>query len=386
MKRVGITSSVVLFITLLALHAFAVVPVAIDDVRAVLPGAASYTHELEPVDHYVVKDSAGTTVGIAALTSAVPPPVRGYRGEIDVLVGIDLAGKITGVSILSHDEDPQYMKRVTDGGFLQKFVGRSVDRGFDDIEAVTGATISSIAVKKDIATAVFELHRQLIDSGVIGEQGDSKLRPLDLVAVAAVALLIALTIVVVIMPERRWLRYVLWILSAAVVGFWLNAPITIGTFVDVRYGIIPAYLPLLILFAFALIAPFIKGNLYCAYLCPFGALQECAGRLKLPKCNPPNHVRRDAMWLKWIVLLAAVFGIATGVGAFRAIEPFASCFAWPVAIATLVQALIVLVIALFLKRPWCNYFCPTGALLDLLCQVGMKIRRTGKKPKECLTT
>jgi len=339
--------------------------IKLDDIKKVFPKAASFSHQLDPVDHYILQDSNGKGVGIAFITSDIPPEVRGYNGEIDVLVGMDPSGKITGVNILSHKENAEYMNMVISGGFLNKFVGRSLESGMDDIDAVTGATVSSTAIKQDIQTAAFVIFKDLTPRS----------NPVDLLPVAGVSVLLLGVIAAISMPRKRWLRYVVWPLSILVAGVWLNSPITIGNFVDIRNGILPSYLPLIILLAFALGAALIKGNFYCAYVCPFGSLQELAGRAKTPKCRPSETAHRNASWLKWIILLMTVFAIATSVDAFRSIEPFALFFSRTYQPIVWAQAGIILLGSLFVIRPWCKYFCPTGAVLGLICQISHKMRR-----------
>lgn len=355
---------VVLFIAYASL-ADAASPITLDDIKKIFPEAASFSHQLDPVDHYILQDSNGKSVGIAFITSDIPPEVRGYNGEIGVLVGMDLAGKITGVNVLSHKENAEYMNMVISRGFLKKFIGRSLESGMDDIDAVTGATVSSEAIKRDIQTATFMIFKELMPRS----------SPSDLLPVAGVSILLLGVIAVILMPRRRWLRYIVWPLSVLVVGVWLNSPITIGNFVDMRNGILPSYLPPIILMAFALGVALIKGNFYCAYVCPFGSLQELAGRARAPKCHPSEAAYRNASWLKWIILLATVFAIATSIDAFRSIEPFALFFSRTYQPIVWTQAGIILFGSLFVIRPWCKYFCPTGALLSLICQIGHKMRR-----------
>jgi hypothetical protein len=373
MKR-GMLVLTCIIIWACAAPSLAALPVTIDDIKRVVPGAASSVHKIDPVDHHLVKDKKGNVLGVAFVTSSVEPQVRGYGGEIDVLVGMNAKGTVTGVYVISHGETAEYFKHAGSDGFLKRFVGRSVDRGFDDIDAISGATISSNAIKRDVQTAAFEVTKKLIDSGALKKEAGRVPNPFDILAAVAVIVLIAGAIAALLLPRRRWIRYVVWTASVITIGIWLNTPLTFGMFVDLGRAILPAAAPLLILFGFALAAPLLKGNLYCAYLCPFGALQEGAHRLPLPKLGPHERVLRNASWLRWVVLLAVAFAVANGVAAFRTIEPFALCFSRKVAVIALVQAAVVLVVAAFIKRPWCRYFCPTGAILDLVGQLGCRLR------------
>jgi NosR/NirI family nitrous oxide reductase transcriptional regulator len=179
------------------------------------------------------------------------------------------------------------------------------------------------------------------------------------------------------LPRRRYLRTVVLVLSVPMVGLWLNTPITIGDLVDLRNLGLPglARLPLIILLIFALAASLFRGNLYCTYLCPFGALQMGAAALRLPKCSPDRRVERSASWLRWIITPMVVYAIAAlGSEAFRTIEPFALCFSPAAGVYVWVQTGVVLVAALFVRRIWCRFFCPTGLFLDVLALVGGKLK------------
>lgn len=370
--RWGIASVVILLAFVSAAHA--AMPVTLNDIKRVAPQARSVDRKLAPVDHYLLKNNSGKTIGVAFLTSAIEPEVKGYVGEFDVLVGMDMKGAVTGVEILYHVDTPDYVEQVISSGFLKKFNRRTIERGFDDIDTVTGATISSAAIKRDIQTAAFEIHKKIIDSGIIKKGGGKIPGPFEILAIIAVVVLCAGAIVAVLKPMKRWIAFALWALSFLVTGVWLNAPITIGIFTNLFHLTLPVFLPALTLFIFAIIAALVKGNLYCAYLCPFGAVQEGAARLKLPKIHPESRVVKNLSWLRWIVLIATIFGIAVGVNAFSMIEPFATCFSRTFTMVILAQTGIVLVASLFFKRPWCRFFCPTGALLDILAQIGCGIR------------
>ena len=352
----------------------AVLP-APEDIVAVVPGAVSFEHQVRPLDYYLVKDAKGQAMGAVFVTTSVAPQVTGYRDEIDVLVGINLEGEITEVKVVGHRETPEFMQRVLDSGFLNRFVGRIAGDDFADIEAVTGATVTSQAIAHDIRTAQIAVAEHLnqlrgpVQGPVLG------LRPWA--GAAAVLALVVLAATASFFPRRRYLRTIALVLSVPVVGLWLNTPVTIGDLVDLRNLGLPglARLPLIILLVFALAASLFRGNLYCTYLCPFGALQRGAAALKLPKCSPDQRVERSAAWLRWIITPIVVYAIAgLGSEAFRTVEPFALCFSPAAGTYVWIQTGAVLLAALFVRRIWCRFFCPTGLFLDVLALVGGKLK------------
>lgn len=83
---------------------------------------------------------------------------KGYAGNIDMLVGIDSRGAIQAVEVLSQQETPGLGSRITEirqaegkPWFLEQFKGKiAADLKMSDIQAITGATISSKAVLEGI--------------------------------------------------------------------------------------------------------------------------------------------------------------------------------------------------------------------------------------------
>jgi electron transport complex protein RnfG len=83
----------------------------------------------------------------------------GYSSTIEMLVGLDLNFNIVGVKILSQSETPGLGTKITEEWFNKQFAGKSlnvlaVKKDGGEINAITGATISSRAVAKGIKDAV----------------------------------------------------------------------------------------------------------------------------------------------------------------------------------------------------------------------------------------
>lgn len=89
------------------------------------------------------------------LVSKVAP--AGYGGAIQMLVGVDQNKKVTGVKILSLTETPGLGTNATNPDFLKQFVGKSTQDKImpkDDIDAITGATITTQAVCDGVKKAL----------------------------------------------------------------------------------------------------------------------------------------------------------------------------------------------------------------------------------------
>lgn len=80
---------------------------------------------------------------------AIAVTTRGYGGPIELMVGIDGKGKVSGVKVLNHRETPGLGANIVGTKFLDQFKGKTFDDPIEpkkDIDAITGATISSRAV------------------------------------------------------------------------------------------------------------------------------------------------------------------------------------------------------------------------------------------------
>ncbi|HHW06980.1 MAG TPA: FMN-binding protein [Clostridia bacterium] len=83
----------------------------------------------------------------------------GYGGEMKIAVGIDLStNSLAGIKVLSHGETPGLGSRIeTDEAFLSQFPGKPVGDPFavgQDVDGITGATVSSVAVTATVGTTV----------------------------------------------------------------------------------------------------------------------------------------------------------------------------------------------------------------------------------------
>ncbi len=110
-------------------------------------------HTLEG-DIYMIY-SNGAEIGFAFLAVG-----KGYGGLIDILIGLEDETTLKGVTIVSHLESPGLGARITETAFTDQFTGINIadialQQKGGEIDAITGATISSRAVVEAIkATAV----------------------------------------------------------------------------------------------------------------------------------------------------------------------------------------------------------------------------------------
>jgi len=83
---------------------------------------------------------------------------RGFGGTINLMVGVDLNGSVTGVTILDHSETGGLGSKAENPEFLDQYLDRSgtitINDGRNAINAITGATITSKAVTEGVNIAL----------------------------------------------------------------------------------------------------------------------------------------------------------------------------------------------------------------------------------------
>ena len=136
---------------------------SLEALEGVMPGADRFSERegTPPVFRgYRVDPSTGqeSLVGYVFLTSDLPPEIRGYDAPIEVLVGMDLEGTLTGVRVMRYQESLSRSRGHFFGtrGFQEQFAGKHISDAFRirrDLDGISGATISVDAMARGVRDA-----------------------------------------------------------------------------------------------------------------------------------------------------------------------------------------------------------------------------------------
>jgi len=77
----------------------------------------------------------------------------GYQGATYLEILISPAGEILQLSIIKSEETPAYVKLLRKKGFLKNFCSLKVDSKIE-VDAISGATMTSNSIKNDIITTL----------------------------------------------------------------------------------------------------------------------------------------------------------------------------------------------------------------------------------------
>lgn len=119
--------------------------------QTILPGSTAFTEEAYTGEdaniQHVYKGETGYVIG--TLT-------HGYANNIAMLIGVSNEGTVTGLQIRDmHETMGLGQKALTDWQFLAQFLNTTGDAEVGtDIDAITGATVTSRAVTRSVNSAV----------------------------------------------------------------------------------------------------------------------------------------------------------------------------------------------------------------------------------------
>jgi len=93
---------------------------------------------------------------------------KGYGGYIDILVGLEDETTLRGISIIRHSESPGLGARITENEYRDQYIGLGIDDvelKYDggQIDAITGATISSKAVADAVRNTAIEKVKEIFE-------------------------------------------------------------------------------------------------------------------------------------------------------------------------------------------------------------------------------
>jgi hypothetical protein len=332
-------------------------------------------------------DGTGTETVIGY---AMAGHATGYGGPLALLVGTDTTGSITGVTIISHRETPNFFRQLETRDYYAQFEGLSFADQIligQDIDGVSGATLSAEAVAESIRQAV----RGIAAGAVPGAAIPPEEKPVKFGA-PEIALL-GLFIVSFFLHRlkkrptvKNYGRWLVLVTGMVVLGFIFNKPLTLANVISFLSGFWPDWrnnLYWFILIGGILLVTSIQGkNPYCSWFCPFGATQEVLASLTGAKIYQPRAIYGKLQWIqRGLSFTAIVLGLALRQPGAASYEPFGTLFklegSWP----QWVLLVMVLFGSLVIYRPFCNYLCPLDPVVDYIGEIRHGVKNLWQQRK-----
>ncbi|MDD5066918.1 MAG: FMN-binding protein [bacterium] len=129
-----------------------------DSLKIIMPEVQVFSNQ---GDHYRIFNDRKELIGYVFKTEA-----KGYGGPVRCNIGLDKQGKITGIFVVSHKETPGLGTKIEDVKkgetgpyYLAQYRNRpETEMNFENIKAISGATISSRAILNCVKNAFVRFH------------------------------------------------------------------------------------------------------------------------------------------------------------------------------------------------------------------------------------
>ena len=354
-------------------------------IEAALPSANHFEH-INPVLFVGYTDESNTDLqGYVAISQA-----KGYGGPLTLAVAVDSEGTVLGMAIADHKETPSWVKKVMAARFMETLMTKPYTDPFQlgqDVDGVTGATYTTRAM------AEATLKGSQAVAAFLGFPVEQPAPPKIMFGIPEITLIVLFAAGYFSQQNKfqykKQLRWVTLLIGMIVLGFIYNKPLTLSMFNQALLGFWPQWQTNLywflliggILFVFTVD----NKNPYCEFFCPFGAAQECMGVIGGAKNRSPGRKAREFFkWvhrvLLWVAIIIALVFRNPGISSY---EIFGTLFKLVGNNLQFILLGLVLIVSLFVKRPWCNYLCPLHPVEEFIRVIRRWIKElwTNRKTK-----
>jgi len=316
----------------------------------------------------MIFDSTGVQTGKYLLTSPFCDNIKGYGGSIPLVIIADKNEIITGIGLLPSRETPAWIDGLKNIKFFDSWNGKTLYEINDlQIDAVTGATYTTVAVREIIAkrsgiftgSLKYEKTKQKFSIKWI----EDKLSPV--LYFILLASLIALFV-------KKLNRFRSFFLLSSIIFFGIIS----GKFISLYFlenisvnglAIFTSFATVFLVGLSILIPLVLNKHFYCYYICPFGGVQTLLGYVPVKKVYVRPKTIKFLRTLRLIIFVFLLISITVGMNLdLTLVEPFTLFIFYSASITVIAGSIVIFTASLFIKNPWCVYLCPTGQFFDLL--------------------
>lgn len=298
---------------------------------------------------------------IVVNTTEIASGIKGYGGPVPLEITIK-DNRIADITPLRNAESEAFFSKVREG-LIPAWIGTDVaDVESKEVDAISGATLSSRAVNATIKAGV----AHAMDSVPAAPDAIG----FDLsVRMVAVLLVVLCAAVLPLFVRNKLYRYVQLALNVAVLGFWSGTFLSYEVFVNyVANGMnVWHSIVWLLMLVVAFVYPYFgRKSHYCTWVCPLGSIQELAGKSVKYKVNIPPKVVKALTVFQECLWFALMFVMCAGLWFdWMNWELFTAFIFRSAATGVIVAAVLFVALSFVVMRPYCRFVCPTGCLFQL---------------------
>jgi len=321
----------------------------------------------------------GNIKGYVALTEGM-----GWGGPFISAVITDSNGTIDEIIVIDHKETHSYFRKLQRKDFFKQFSDKKVSDPFDTgdgVDMVSGATISSLSFTDAIRKSCYKLGTEVLGFEIKRKRDKVKIEFKEVLL-----LFLYILVFVAMVVKSKMLRYIVVIAGFVLLGIVFNTSISIAGLSSIMLGYFPLITKNLFWWFFIpgilFIALSIGKNIYCHWICPFGAAQELISKISGIKIVVNKKVDKIfnnfRYFLTWLSLIIIFLTQNPAMGTY---EPFATLFGFEgIGIQWLILS-VVLFGAYIIPLFWCRFFCPVKVILQTITKLHFHIKKIPRKLK-----
>lgn len=324
----------------------------------------------------------------------------GYQSKLMIKTVIDQSAVIKKVDVIEQGETPAFFDKILQSKYTERFEGKTIlepiyigrAKGYpgssegmntqNQIDAISGSTISSVAIAEAVSKGVTAVADEVFDKNV---SNPFLKMDISLGEVALLVIFLIATASLYIKSINKYRKFIL-LYSVIVTGFYLNKFLTLGMINSLFTGNWPLinniswYLLVLGTLAFVILT---GKNIYCSWICPYGAMQEVILRFGgLKEIKLDNRIVKVFKLIPpTLAYMAVMIMLYTNEIKTLAYDPFGAVFTLTALPIMWICLPVLIFISLVQNRFYCNYFCPVGFIINSTVKIRNKGVRLWSKPK-----
>ncbi len=310
---------------------------------------------------------------------------HGYGGELKLITLINSHGEVQNFEVIDHKETQSFFNKVSHGDLIQSLKKSSYKNNYtlgEEIDGISGATYTSKAITVAIGKAVKSVAEDELNFEMIWEE-ETNINFGAKEILLLVLFLIGFLFSIKVFPDKKSLKYVFLIFGMLSLGFYYNGLLSITIINKFLLGMWPRldthFYGYILIFGVVVLIIFSGKNIYCSHICPFGSAQKCLGLIGGTNKTFPAKLNKPLVWvqrfLSLFLIIWALIAFNPSVFSYEIFGAFFQLYGTTLQFSILI---VILILSLFFRRPWCNYLCPVRPVLDYIKMARNRIIRLVK--------